>query len=815
MKIVWKWLQEYADIPWEPEEAAEMLTMAGLKVESLSCERALLSGVVAAQVLDVVPHPKRPDLKVGTLCDGNQNFFVVSGAPGLSKGNVTLLAKPGSSLPGGITVSPVEFEGVLSQGMVVCSNEILLGEPHRPGEDIVMLPRGTPLGKVAQDLLGLDDYVLELELTVNFSHCLSILGVAMEAAALAKTSLKLPKILKDWDWASHFGSRRPSGAKNYSGQFAVELPDPDLCPRYVAKGVRNVKVGYSPVWMERRLQLAGMRPINSIVDATNYIMLETGQPLHAFDLDRLEGGVLRPRRSKPGEVIVTLDGESRELAPGTLVIADGGGPVAVAGVMGNRDTEVTESTANLLIESAYFAPLPVRRTYRGMKLRTEAALRFEKGVDPTAQGAVAERTAALVAELTGGIPEEGYAEATELDPKPLRLQFRVGEARRTLGLAISQEECRGILQSLNFGVFRGEGPEAGLDITVPPRRVDIEEEIDLVEEIARHYGVNRFQPLDLDKAVPGGPPGTDYVRRSRIKDILVSLGGLECVTNSLLAPGDISVMGWDGDDPRGKPVELLNPLSSNESVLRPSLLPGLAKVAVLNQRKKADGGLFWEMGTVFLPSPEELPYETAQLGLMSYGIIKPKTWVQEQENASFYGLKGVVESLLSLLGVCNVSYIPRAGMPFHPGKSARIVVRGSTVGEMGELHPVSQNGLESAASLLMAWFSLDALLALAQEHSYDEVSRFMPVQRDLAVVVLESVPVGDIARCVRESARDLVSLDIFDLWKKLPVPPGKKSVAMRLVYQAADRTLTEAELQEDRKRVLRVLSDKFSAEQRL
>lgn len=817
MKVVWKWLNDYAEIPWDPEEAAERFTMAGLKVESMEYDRLDLSGVVSAKVIEVRPHPKRPDQKVGILYDGSNSFTVVSGAPGLNKDNVVLLARPGAKLPGGLVIAAMDLAGVSSQGMVVCSSEILEGQTHRPNEDIVILPKGTVLGKKAQDLLGLDDYVIELELTVNYSHCLSMLGVAMEAAALSGARLKLPKILDEWNWSGPKGSRPPVGRKK-EYDFEIELPDPDLCPKYVGKIVKNVTVGYSPVWMERRLMLAGMRPVNAVADVTNYVMLETGQPLHAFDLDSLEGRFLSARRSEPGETILTLDGESRDLLPGTLVIADESGPVAVAGVMGNKSTEVTQSTRNILIESAYFAPIPVRRTYRQLKLRTEAALRFEKGVDPTAQAGVAERAAFMVMDLSGGCPQEGYAEKNLMQAKPRFVKFRASEVVRTLGADIPGAHCKNILESLRFGVdeLQEMGGEAVFGVTVPPRRVDIQEPVDLIEEIARYHGVNFFEPLYLDSAVPGGPPDRDYEITDRLRDILVSLGGLECVGNSLVSPQDISAMAFEADDPRRKPVPLLNPLSSNESLLRTSLLPGMVKVSEVNEKQKITGGLFWEMGRVFFDSAgQELPLESVQLAIMSFGMIKPNTWLQEQLPASFFHMKGVVQSLLQLLGIENIAYLPRCGMPFHPGKSARIVAAGSVIGEFGEVHPVVQKNVGVLGPLVLAWFSMDALLALAKEATYTGISRFMPVERDLAVIVSEDVPVGDITACVTQSARDLLSLEVFDVWRGSPVPKGKKSVAMRLCYQSHDRTLTEEELQADRLRIMEALSSKYNAEQRV
>ncbi len=814
MNIVWNWLREYVDLPWDIHEAVRRFTMAGLKVENLTEERLDAQGVVSALVLDISPHPKREDLKVGTLYDGHDKFTVLSGAPGFCAGNRVLLARPGSHIPGGKPLGTMRIGGVPSEGMVVCSNEILFGEPHRTGEDIILLPESAPLGVDSRELLGLDDYVIELELTVNYSHCLSMLGVAIEAAALSGAPLKLPAALQKWDWASPTGSKVPDGYPRYKGNVRIDLPDPDLCPRYAGKVVGGIGFAYSPLVMERRLHLAGMRPISAIVDATNYVMLETGQPLHAFDLDKIQGDVIAARKSRPGETIVTLDGEERPLAEGTLVIADGSGPVAVAGVMGGAETEVTEKTGRILIESAYFSPLSVRRTYTKFKLRTEAAIRFEKGVDPTMQAAVAERAADVVVEATGGHREDGITETDLIAHKDKHFTLRMREVERTLGVSVPKEECRRILSALRFGVEEGEQAESLL-VTVPPRRVDVGAEIDLTEEIARTYGLNYFDPADLDVAFPGGPKDGQAARMDRLRDVLVALGGLETVTNSLLSPSDASELGWGGPDPRGNPVGLINPLTVNESCLRTSLLPGLLKVASTNHKAKNPGGLFWETGRVFFKSNEELPLEVTQLGLMSYGVLEPKTWTQDPREAGFYHMKGVIETLFEALGVPAPTFLPRAGSPFHPGKSARVVVLGSTVGEFGELHPAVQAKLDLGLPVNLAWITLDGLLPFCREKVYDEVPKFMPVERDIAVVVDEDVMAGEVLDVVRETSQNLISLDLFDIWRKPPVPEGSKSLALRLIYQAKDRTLTEEELASDRERVLNALNERFKARQRL
>jgi len=874
MKVPWKWLKEYVPLPWDPEETARRFTEAGLKVENLTHERLGVSGVVSARIVQVRPHPKRPGLRVGVLDIGKERLTVVSGAKNFRDGRVVLLALPGASLPSGVIIRSRDFEGEVSQGMVLCSNELLTGQGPRPGEDIVVLPDDTPSGIPAEELFDLDDWVIDLELTVNFSHCLSILGVAIEASALSGVPLRLPEVLSRWSWDGPLGCIRPGQAdkeaslERYRGthgeaqvganvgmsevahaemlwgapRISVSLPDPDLCPRYVGKIVEGLEFGYSPVKVERRLLLAGMRPLNSIVDATNYVMLETGQPLHAFDLDKLEGRTIYARRAKPNESIVTLDGETRSLEPGTLVIADERGPVAIAGVMGGRRSEVTGDTRSILLESAYFAPLAVRLTSQKQNLRTEAALRFEKGVDPTAQVAVAERAADFIREVAGGVPCPGWAEENLLDSQPREIILGPDTVRRYLGVNIPKETCRRIFSALKFCAEEEPSQPGALVVTVPPRRVDIQEEVDLLEEIARLHGYHNFPPRDLTRAVPGGPPNREYSWVDRLRDFLVSMGGFEVVTNSLLSPKEVAALGWDEGDRRGKPVTLRNPLSSAESVLRTSLLPGILKVIRLNQRSKVSGGLFFEIGRVFLepevgrtssageirppfsgglsssspagviPEREDLPWEEAELALGSYGTLSPKSWSQEEKKASFFHMKGVIDGLMNLLGIEDMDYLPGAGMPFHPGKSAKILVKGSCLGEIGEIHPVCQKALDVAEAPVLDWLALGAVLAVAREARFEPVSRFMPVERDLAVVVAEEVPAGEVLKAVKEVSRNLVSVSLFDVWRGQPVPEGKKSLAIRLTYQAWEKAFTEEELAQERAKIMARLEKEFGAE---
>lgn len=815
MKVPWMWLKDYVDLPWSPEETADRLTMVGVNVENLYYDELDISSVVSGKILEVRPYPNKSLLKIGTVDIGTEKVQIVSTAPGFREGNVTLLIRPGGHLPGGTVIVERDFDGVVSYGMVLSGNELLTGQTNRPFEDIIALPPQTPVGLSAKEIFCLDDWVMDLDLTVNYSHCLGILGVAIEAAALAGSSLKLPPVLDKWNWVSPYGSRCADGISRSDVGFRIELQNPDLCPRYIGKVIDDVEFSYSPVDMERRLYLAGQRPLNLIVDITNYVMLETGQPLHAFDADRLKGNTIIVRTSGPREKIVTLDGEERQLPDNSLVIADAGGAIAVAGVIGGKSTEITGDTRRVFIESAYFDPISVRSTSRNLRVRTEAALRFEKGVDPTAQPAVAERAAEFIVGLSGGKPVQGYVEANYLDQKPKRIGLRMAAVERTLGVKISAKECARLLERVCFGVekpregaFSDEG--SVIEVTVPPRRVDIYEEIDLVEEVARYYGYGKLGTEDLRRASLGDL-GNSSLYRSQVGHLLVSLGGFESTTNSLLDPQDITNFGWDTGDPRGNPVKIKNPLSSQESVLRTSILPGLVKVARANQRSRIPGMFTWEIGTIFFPCGENLPKEAEQLGLLSFGEIIPQTWVSQKEMSGFYQMKGIVSRLLDLLGIDDVKYLPVAGMPFHPGRSAKIVANMSAIGEIGEIHPQCQKAFDLDIPVTMAWVSMDALQSMVKPRKYRAISKLMPIERDIAVVVPQEIPGGEVIGAILDTGRDLCSVTLFDVWEKPPVPEGYKSLAIRLVYQPKEQTLTEEELARDRANIISRLHEEFGA----
>ncbi len=833
MKVPWKWLMEYCRSPWSVEETAERLTMVGVSVENVVHDSFQGKGLVTAKVVSVSLHPKRPGLSVGLVDVGGRTYTVVSGAPGFKPGVITAFAPPGSKLPRkgsqkkqgsgkgdssrsdeeALEVLARDVHGVRSEGMVLSVNEILTGEGPRPGEDIVIFPEGTALGLPLGEFLGLDDYVLELELTPSFSHCLSIIGVAVELSAISGVPIRLPQVLDSWSFLDPAGSRHAGddhcsgaqGGKSERGMIEVVLEDPDLCPYYAGKTILEVKWNYSPIEVERKLYLAGMRPINALVDATNYAMLETGQPLHAFDLDKLAGGVVRVRRSRPGESIITLDGVLRELPAETLVIADAAGPVAIAGIIGGKETEVSETTHNVFLESAWFNPKSVRATSVRLGLRTEAQVRFEKGIDPTAQVACVERAAELINQVSGGKPVPGWSQARAARPPQKKIVLDLGYLEKVLGQSIGKDRTQATLRRLGFSVLDRDG---SLEVSVPPRRVDVAEQVDLIEEVARHLGYENFKGQPLKVTVSPQIP-REVIYKEQVRDLLRSLGGSEAVTNSLCGPEDIAAMGWEADDPRANPVKLQNPLTSDESLLRTSLLPGLLKGLETNKRYRAPGTIIWEMGTVFFPSKEELPLEKLQLAIAAWGTLAPKTWNAPPLEADFYYIKGLVQSLLAGLGVEEVVVEKRAGMPFHPGRSCKVLSKGVTLGEMGEIHPVVLEKYDLDRQTALAWLDVEALRAMSREPRYQPVPRFPRVERDLAVIAPEELEVGTIERLVKGEARHLVGFRVFDLWRGAPVPAGKKSIAFSMAFGAPDRTLTDEEVTLEIEMIVKKLEEKL------
>jgi phenylalanyl-tRNA synthetase beta chain len=817
MKVPLSWLREYVAVDIPVAELARRLTLAGMEVsgarafglpapEGLKVDEPspawAKDKVVTAQVLKVEKHPNADKLKLVHADYGvAEPKVVVTGAPNLNvgdSGQKVVIGLAGTEYWDGhatpkklSTLKPTQLRGVPSDAMVMSEFELGLSDEH---EGIIILPADTPVGVPLADLWG--DYVLEFDILPNMARCLALLGVAREVAAITGGTVKLPPI----DYATRGDS--------ISGKVTVAIADSKLSSRYSVLFIENVKIGPSPAWMQRRLAAAGMRPINNVVDVTNYVMLEWGQPLHAFDYDLLvkrAGGkvpAITVRPAKAGEILVTLDDVERKLTPETLVIADAAGPVALAGVMGGRDTEVSDKTKNILLESANFDLVSIRRTMRALDLPSEASLRFSKGIHPEVVAPAAGRAARLLAEYAGGTVAAGMADTYPGMPAPQVIELRLAEVKRILGVDVPPLEVTRILSALQFQV-EPSGPDT-LRVTSPPNRLDIQAgAADLMEEIVRIYGYDRLPATLLADPLPQQTGNADLEREERVRDRLVDLGLQEVITYSLTTPEREASL----NPPPAGYVTLVNPISAERSAMRHTLLAGVLEVLAFNL-KHGDTIKVFEVGSIYLlREGVKLPDEPRRLAIALAGKRTPPAWQDGTTPAGdldFFDLKGVVESLASDLHLPEVSYRRSSSSHLHPGRSADVVLAGKSVGSFGELHPKVAKSFDMAGRpALVAEFDLEALLAaIPGRFAYSPVPRFPAALRDVAVVLPEDVTAERVLAEIRTVGGDLLrDVRLFDLYRGPSIPSGTKSLAFALTYQADDRTLTDKEVDKAHKKI--------------
>jgi phenylalanyl-tRNA synthetase beta chain len=821
MKIPLKWLEDYVPLTVPVAELAERLTLAGLEVSGVRLlglpspeglrVKAEEQGpvwdrdkVVIARVVEVQPHPNADRLKLPVVEYGEGRVkTIVTGAPNLKvgdKGQKVVLALTGSRLIDGHSagreikeLKPTRIRGVPSDAMVCSALELGISDES---EGIILLEDEAPVGMPLADFMG--DIVLELEITPNLARCLSLIGVAREVAALTGQKVQLPAPKPG---APATGSRAAAGPP-IAGKVSVRIEDPALSRRYAAMLLENVRVGEAPGWMQRRLSSAGMRPISNVVDITNYVMLEWGQPLHAFDYDvlcrRAGGGapVITVRPARPGERLKTLDGVDRELSPETLLIADEAGPIALAGVMGGAETEVSAATTRVLLESANFDFLSIRRTMRALGLVSEASLRFSKGIHPELVRPAVERAAELMPRHAGATVYSGLADAYPAPLPPQVIDLKMSEVRRVLGIDLPQSECARLLGALEFKV-EAAGKDV-LRVTAPPHRLDIEAgPADLIEDLVRLHGYDRLPATLLSDRLPPQAANEPLTFEERVKDRLVSAGLQEVITYALTTAEREKALGL----PEADYVKLLNPISKEREVMRHSVLTGVLEVLV-NNLKHADDVRLFEVGAVYLPrAGHKLPEEPRRLALALCGRRQAEFWAEPDASRpalDFFDLKGVVEGLVADLHLQEVSYQPSKAAALHPGRAADLVVGGKTLGRFGELHPrvAAACGMEGR-QVLVGEFDLEGLRgALPPSRTlYRAVPSFPAALRDVAVVVRENVPAERVAAEIRAAGAPLLrGLRLFDLYRGDSIPAGTKSLAYALSYQADDRTLTEKEI---------------------
>jgi phenylalanyl-tRNA synthetase beta chain len=810
VKISFQWLSDYIDLTGvTPEELAELLTGHGIPVEVIEPLNKGVRGVVVGHVLSVEPHPDADRLRLCKVdAGGDRPLTIVCGASNVAPGQKVPTALPGSELPGKI-IEKARLRGVTSEGMLCSARELGLDVkllPREQTEGLYLLPPDAEAGASVADLLRLDDVVLELELTPNRSDCLSVRGVAYEVGAILDRPVHFPERVPPKDQAT--------------SPVSVSIAS-DACSYYGGQVIRGVRVVPSPLWMQMRLMAVGVRPINAIVDATNYVMLEWGQPLHAFDFSRVIGSKIIVRQARRGETLETLDGVVRELDESMLVIADAERPIALAGVMGGQNSEVRQETDTLLLESALFSSRSVRATSKKLGIRSEAALRFEKEMDPVATQSALDRVTALICELTGGEKVGGVVEDRKGEiRRPVTVSLRTSKVNGVLGIRVNEQEIAAILRRLRFAA-RQEGER--FTVEVPTRRPDISREIDMIEEVARLFGYQRIPTTLPEGALTHGRLAPLQALRRKVRHVLVDLGFFETWTYSFIHPGVFRRMDPEGVLPGVHPltgrdmetvIRLAHPMSEERSVLRTTLLPSLLDVAAYNRNRKNDDLAFFEIGTTFWPRVlplEELPDERHVLA----GVMTGKASTGSGDPVDFFLGKGVVEHLLERLGLPEAEYrsIPVKGL--HPGQTALIQWKGTPIGLMGMVHPDAEESWDLRETF---YFELDlgVLAPLADGKTvYRPLPRYPSVERDLAVVVDLAVPAGEIRKAILAAAGDLAeSVRIFDVYQGEQVPPGKKSVAFSIVYRAPDRTLTDEEVNVRHESVFSALQTRFQAQRR-
>jgi len=798
MKVSTSWLHQYIEVTTPEETLAEALTMAGLEVEGITDRFAFLDTVRVGRIVAAAPHPNADRLTCCTVDIGTDPLQVVCGAPNARIGMLTACALPGTVLPDGTELSAGNIRGERSEGMLCSEGELSLGPDY---SGIMDLDDNMTVGMPLNRALSLRDPVFEIDLTPNRPDCLSILGIAREVAAIQGNTVVYPD------------EPMPAAEGNIAEQTSVTIDAPELCPRYAARLVRDVVIGPSPFWLQDRLLSIGLKPINNVVDITNFVMMETGQPLHAFDFDHLEEHRIVVRAANAKESFTTLDNKPRTLDAGMLLICDGKKPAALAGVMGGLNSEIEADTTSVLIEGAYFNPVSIRKTAKSLGLGTDASHRFERGVDPLGTVTAINRAAQLMCRLADGTLVDGVVDANPIPAETPVIELDVTATNRRLGTRLSADEMTDHLERIEFAVERADSNR--LLVTPPSYRVDITRFEDLTEEVARLYGYNQ-----IDTTYPAMPANrrleeSTGMLRARIRQQFVGFGFSECINYSFVAAASADHLRLADDDRRRQLLPILNPISEDQAVMRTSLIPGLLDTARRNDALQTPDVMLFEVGKVFYQSGtiDNQPEEEEMLAVLWSGRRRRASWQSAAEACDFYDIKGVAESLLAGLGIRNAVFSALADNSCRytvPGASARIEAQGQVLGIVGEVHPDvrSAYGVKQRAFILeMDIRRLDAVRQTAV--AYKPVTRFPAADRDITLIIESAVEAMGVVVAAEAMDEPLLErVDLFDVYTGDPIPAGKKSVSIRMTYRSADTTLED----ENVNRMHQQISDRLIAQ---
>ena len=801
MIVSYNWLKEFVDFDLTPEELSHRLTMAGLEVDAMEYLGEGLDSVIVARLESVERHPDADRLTLCQVDTGSETLSVVCGATNHKAGDLVALAQVGSVLPGDFKIKKGKIRGQVSMGMLCSEKELGLAEES---SGILILPSGLPLGQPVFDALGLKDVRFELGLTPNRPDCLSIVGVAREVAAFVGRPLHVAHEIPQEEGAP------------CSESTSVTIEESGLCPRYAARLIRGVQIGPSPEWLVRRLETVGMRSVNNVVDVTNLLLMELGHPLHAFDLNLLRDQRIVVKRAQEGEAFTTLDGQERRLCSDDLVICDGEGPVALAGIMGGENSEVGPNTTDILLESAYFNPATVRRTSKRLGMHTEASHRFERGADIDMVPVALDRAASLIVEVAGGELAKGAIDCYSAPLAERQITLEVSRTNEVLGLKLAGEEIIGLLCSISLDAEPAPDRDNGvIYVKIPAFRPDLEREIDLIEEVARLHGYDRIPvTMPVSRMICHRPEPRQRLTR-QVREAMVAGGFAEIVNYSFIAP-DWDRLGLAADDCRRQNIRILNPLAEDQSVMRTSLVPSmLESVSRNNAYRSLDLRLF-ELRPVFQPQQgEELPRESLHLCAAICGRREPLGWGQSAENVDFFDLKGQVEVLLERFHIGGVQWdSSQVDTFFHPGKSCVLSHASGLLGSLGEVHPQVLERFEIDQPVFLFDLDLEAFFAaMTKGHDFQAISRFPDVCRDSALLVDEAVSAEQVFAVIEKAkGRFVEDFTLFDLYRGKGIPEGKKSLAIRVRYRSTEKTLKEEEISAGHKRIIKALQNQLDAE---
>ena len=773
MKITYRWLNEFIDVSdLSAQEVADILTDVGIEVDSVRYAGENLEKVVTGKIIEISKHPNADRLKICQVDVGETVLQIVTGADNVFEGAVVPVALHGAKLPIGVRIKKSKLRGAVSNGMLCSEEELGLTES---ASGIMILPDDTPIGRDIKEVLNLDDWIIEYEITTNRPDALSVLGIARELRAVLGRQITLPETSYE------------EGDFEAQEEVSLKVLDGAACPRYEGFVVKGIENRESPLWLKVRLYLVGLRPINAVVDVTNYVMYELGQPLHAFDLGKLAGREVVVRRARKGERIRTLDGVERELSEEDLVIADSERPVAIAGIIGGEESGTDFSTEELFLESAHFEPMTVRRTSKRLGISTDASYRFERGADIESCEFAGKRALHLIQKLTGGEVAKGKVSFYPKPYTPKVIVFNPERATKLLGVNIPSRKAYDILTGLGFTVKK---EREYVVVKVPSwRKYDVGREIDLIEEVVRIFGMKNVvssYPLMHSEVKKNFEP----FRVERVKELLSDLGLTEAINYSFIGESLYSKFNLQ----TGSLVKIKNPLSEEWVYMRNFIFPSLVQNAVNNINRNEKDVFLFEAAKVFEPTEGELPKEILKLGIVMTGEV-PEGLFSKRE-VDFYDLKGVIEEVLSFLRLKGEFEREEEKEYLHPGQSARVKVKGETVGFLGKLHPDVLERFDVKQDIYVAEVELGKLLEMAKEEriEFKQIPKFPPVMRDIAVIVDEDVPVAQIEGVIERAAKYLYKVELFDVYKGKGVPEGKKSVAFSLTFRAPDRTLSDEEV---------------------